>query len=261
MATRPIKFVAPPPPDRRTLPKDAGEWVRGYVPAVEDVRRETLAARQQSLAAEIKELEQERAVMAKQENVPPMVLAMLDGAIASTRHDAETVEATLQAIKTTPPIETGGYAVAGTLATAAGKGPADGTAALFSGAAGAARTALATTRVAPDGSLCLVLDAKTAKQFAGQPGVIELTVAGKPVTTDAKVTIAPGQVDVVRLPFLADGSGGRPEPDIRPVQPGRPIVVRPQAAADKADKTRAAKSKAAKAKTTRKSAKKTKPKR
>ena len=105
-----------------------------------------------------------------------------------------------------------------------------------------------------------MLDAKTAKQFDKQPAVIELTVAGKLVTTDARVTITPGQVDIVRLPFLPDGPGGRPEPDIRPVEPGRPIVVRPQAAAEKAPKARAAK-KAAKAKPARKSAKKTKPKR
>jgi hypothetical protein len=207
MATRASKKAGrttyPPPPDRQALPTDAEQWAREYIGGLEDTRREHLVARQLNLAVDLQRFQDVRQVMAKQDNVPPEVFALIDDAIAATRHDAENVEASLRAVKEAPELEPGGYALVGVLATSAGKGPADGTAALVIAAADTSAK-VATARIGPDGSLYLVLPAATAKQYAGQSAAVEITLAKKPFPINAKVTVTPGQVETVRLPVLPD---------------------------------------------------------
>jgi hypothetical protein len=203
--------ATPQPPDRRALPKDAGQWVRDYVGGLENLRREHLVARQGVHLADLRRLRNTREAVAKRKNAPREVLALIDDAIVSARHDAAAVEATLDAIKAAPQFEPGGYVAAGVLATSTGKGPADGSAALVIQVTGGPTVKPASGKVGQDGSVYLVLPAKTAKQFAGQSAAIEITVAGKPLAVDAKVTIRPGQFDMVSLPLLPE-EGARPRP-------------------------------------------------
>ncbi|HEX8168750.1 MAG TPA: hypothetical protein VF601_23560 [Beijerinckiaceae bacterium] len=208
----------PAPSDRRELPKDAGKWAREFIGGLEDLRRGSLVQHRQGLAAEMEQLQDERRAMAGRDGVPPEVLALLDGAIAAAGRDAEIVDSTLRATEAAPRAESGGYALAGVLATADGRGPADGAASLVVAAKGATPAKVATARIGPDGSLYLTLSAKTAKQYAGQSAAVEITLAGKPFPVDARVTVTPGQTDTVRLPVLPDES--RPcDPQPPPARP------------------------------------------
>ena len=200
--------ATPKPPDRRALPKDVGQWMRGYVGGLENLRREHLVARQGVHLADLRRLRNAREAVAKGKNAPPEVLALIDEAIVSAGHDAAAVEATLDAIKAAPEFEPGGYVAAGVLATSAGKGPADGSAALVI-QVGGRPVKPASAKVGQDGSVYLVLPAKAAQQFAGQAATIEITIAGKPLAADAKVTIRPSQLDMVSLPLLPE-DGARP---------------------------------------------------
>src|SRR5258708_5730275 len=136
MATQKRGAALPQPPDRQSLPKDAGEWARDYVGGLENLRREHLVARRSVHLADLRRLQNPRDVVAKRKSASREGLALIDEAMASARHAAAAVEATLDDVKAAPEFEPGGYVVAGVLATAEGKGPADGRAALVIGAGG-----------------------------------------------------------------------------------------------------------------------------